>query len=73
MVSYTNIYNLLLEQSLYYSEKHKEITTHNINGFVAYFNSGICHRMIGNIKESLDSFQKALEYAHDESVSNKYQ
>ncbi len=53
---------------MYYNEKHKEITTHNINGFVAYFNSGICFRMIGSIKESLDSFQKALEYAHDESV-----
>ncbi len=68
MVSITFLYLLILEQSLYYNEKHKEITTHNINGFVAYFNSGICHRMIGNIKDSLDNFQKALEYAHDESV-----
>ena len=68
----SNLINVLLEQSLYYNEKHKEIATHNINAFVAYFNSGICSRMIGNIPESLNNFQKAIEYANDESDLEAY-
>lgn len=69
-VVYSNIDDYA--QSLYYNSKHKEITTHNINGFVAYFNNGICHRMLGDIEDSLTNFQKALEFAHNESVSYNY-
>lgn len=69
-VLYSNLYDY--EQSLYYNEKHKEITTHNINGFVSYFNSGICLRMIGDIKESLVNFQKALQFSNEESDLEAY-
>ena len=65
-VLYSNIIDY--EQSLYYNEKHKDINTHNINGFVAYYNSGICQRIIGKIDASIKSFTKALQMAGEENV-----
>lgn len=65
-VLYSNLYDF--QQSLYYNEKHKEITTHNINGIVAYYNSGVCQRILGKIDESIQSFNKALQMAEEENV-----
>jgi tetratricopeptide (TPR) repeat protein len=59
-------------QSLYYNEKHKDITTHNINGFVANYNCGICQRILGRYEESINSFNKALQMSGDENVKIFY-
>ena len=58
----------LKEQSLYYNEKHKEITTNNINGFVAAYNSGVVLRIIGRYEESIKNFERALTMASEENV-----
>lgn len=67
-VLYANM--LDFNQSLYYHEKHRNITTHNIKGFVAYYNSGVCQRMLGKIDESIKSFDKALQISEEENVCN---
>ena len=54
-VLFSNIFDF--EQSIYYNEKHKEITTHNLNGFVAYYNCGICYRVLENFDK-----QKGLKH-----------
>ena len=66
-VLYSNM--LDFNQSLYYHEKHRKITTHNIKGFVAYYNSGICLRIIGKIDEAIKHFNKAFQISEEESVS----
>jgi len=53
---------------LYYNEKHKDITTHNINGFVAAYNCGVCQRIIGKYEESIRSFNIALKMSKEENV-----
>ncbi len=67
-VLYANM--LDFNQSLYYHDKHRNITTHNIKGFVAYYNSGVCQRILGKIDEAMKSFNKALQISEEESVSN---
>ena len=67
-VLYANM--LDFNQSLYYHEKHRNITTHNIKGFVAYYNSGVCQRMLGKIDESIKSFDNALQISEEENVCN---
>ena len=64
---YGNLF-LISEQSLYYNEKHKEITTNNINGFVAAYNSGVAMRILGKIDDSIKNFEKALTMASEENV-----
>ncbi len=68
MVNFSSF--ILIDQSLYYNEKHRDITTHNINGFVASYNCGICQRVLGKIEESLKSFEQALQMAEEENVSD---
>jgi tetratricopeptide (TPR) repeat protein len=65
-VLYSNIIDY--NQSLYYNEKHKDITTHNVNGFVAFYNCGVCQRILGKIEDSLKSFTRALQMAEEENV-----
>jgi tetratricopeptide (TPR) repeat protein len=65
-VLYSNI--LEYNQGLYYNEKHKDITTHNVNGFVAFYNCGVCQRILGKIDDSLKSFSRALHMAEEENV-----
>lgn len=67
-VLYSNIIDY--NQSLYYNEKHKDITTHNVNGFVAFYNCGVCQRILGKIDDSLKSFTRALQMAEEENVNN---
>lgn len=54
---------------MYYNEKHRDITTHNINGFVACYNCGVCQRILGKIEESIKSFEQALQMAEEENVT----
>ena len=63
-VLFSNIFDF--EQSIYYNEKHKEITTHNLNGFVAYYNCGVCYRVLEDFEESIKNFEKALKMSADE-------
>jgi tetratricopeptide (TPR) repeat protein len=65
-VLYSNI--LIYDQSLIYSETHKEITTHNVNGFVAFYNCGVCQRILGRLEDSTTSFNRALQMAEEENV-----
>lgn len=65
-VLYSNILNY--NQSLYYNEKHKDITTHNVNGFVAFYNCGVCERILGRVEDSLTSFNRALQMSEEENV-----
>lgn len=65
-VLYSNI--LDYNQSLYYNEKHKDITTHNVNGFVACYNCGVSQRVLGKIEDSITSFNRALVMAEEENV-----
>jgi tetratricopeptide (TPR) repeat protein len=69
-VLFSNI--LDFEQSIYYNEKHKEITTHNLNGFVAYYNCGICYRVLENFEKSIENFQQALKMSEEESDLESY-
>lgn len=55
-----------LEQSLYYNEKHKQISLFNINGFVANYNCGICQRVTGRYEEAIESFNASLKISEDE-------
>ena len=64
-VLFSNIFDF--EQSIYYNEKHKEITTHNLNGFVAYYNCGICYRVLENFEKSIENFQTALKMSEEEN------
>jgi tetratricopeptide (TPR) repeat protein len=61
LVKYSNT-----EQSLYYNDKHKQISLFNINGFVANYNCGICQRVTGKYEESIESFNAALKISEDE-------
>jgi tetratricopeptide (TPR) repeat protein len=65
-VLYSNIGDF--NQSLYYHDKHRNITTHNIKGFVAHYNSGICQRVLGRVDEAIKSFNSALGMAEEENV-----
>ena len=69
-VLFSNIFDF--EQSIYYNEKHKEITTHNLNGFVAYYNWGICYRVLENFEKSIENFQQALKMSEEESDLESY-
>ena len=69
-VLFSNIFDF--EQSIYYNEKHKEITTHNLNGFVAYYNCGICYRILENFEKSIENFEKALKMSEDENDLESY-
>ena len=53
---------------MYYNEKHRDITTHNINGFVAAYNCGVCQRISGKFDESIKNFNIALKMSKDENV-----
>lgn len=53
---------------MYYNEKHRDITTHNINGFVACYNCGVCQRILKKTDESIKSFEQALQMAEEENV-----
>ena len=66
-VLFSNIYDY--KQSIYYNEKHKEITTHNLNAFVAYYNCGVCHRILEEYEESIKNFENALKLSEEEDVS----
>ena len=69
-VLFSNIFDF--EQSIYYNEKHKEITTHNLNGFVAYYNCGICYRVLENFEKSIENFEVALKMSGDENDLESY-
>ena len=69
-VLFSNIFDF--EQSIYYNEKHKEITTHNLNGFVAYYNCGVCYRVLEDFEESIKNFEKALKMSADENDLESY-
>ena len=69
-VLFSNIHDY--EQSIYYNEKHKEITTHNLNGFVAYYNCGVCYRISGRFDESIKNFDTALKMSEDENDLESY-
>ena len=69
-VLFSNIFDF--EQNIYYNEKHKEITTHNLNGFVAYYNCGICYRVLENFEKSIENFQTALKMSEEENDLESY-
>ena len=69
-VLFSNIFDF--EQSIYYNEKHKEITTHNLNGFVAYYNCGICYRVLESFDKSIENFKTALKMSEDENDLESY-
>ena len=69
-VLFSNIFDF--EQSIYYNEKHKEITTHNLNGFVAYYNCGICYRVLENFDKSIENFEVALKMSGEENDLESY-
>lgn len=69
-VLFSNIYDY--NQSIYYNEKHKEITTHNLNGFVAFYNCGVCYRILEKFEESIKNFETALKMSEEENVNTLY-
>ena len=60
------------KQSIYYNDKHKEISTHNLNTFVCYYNSGICNRMLENFEEGTKDFDNAIKLAEEENDLESY-
>ncbi len=69
-VLFSNMFDF--KQSLYYNEKHKDISTHNLNGFVAYYNCGICYRILEDFKLSIINFETALKLAEEENDLESY-
>ena len=69
-VLFSNIFDF--DQSIYYNEKHKEITTHNLNGFVAYYNCGVCYRVLENFEKSIENFETALKMSAEENDLESY-
>jgi len=69
-VLFSNIFDF--EQSIYYNEKHKEITTHNLNAFVAYYNCGVCYRVLENFDKSIENFNLALKMSSEENDLESY-
>ena len=69
-VLFSNLYDY--KQSLYYNEKHKEISTHNLNGFVAYYNCGLCYRILENYDESIQNFETAIKLSEEENDLESY-
>ena len=69
-VLFSNIFDF--EQSIYYNEKHKEISTHNLNGFVAYYNCGVCYRVLEDFEKSIENFETALKMSADENDLESY-
>jgi tetratricopeptide (TPR) repeat protein len=67
LYDYGNIKYNPLEQSLYYNIKHKDISSLNVNGYVANYNCGICQRITGKIEDSIRSFDNALKLAEEEN------
>jgi hypothetical protein len=59
------IYNV--EQSLYYNQKHKEISSFNVNSFVANYNCGICLRIMNKFDDAIEYFMSALNLAEEEN------
>lgn len=55
-------------QSLDYNKKHILIASHVMNKFTGLYNCGICHRILGEYSQSVDSFIAALEIAKEENV-----
>ena len=69
-VLFSNIQNY--KQSLYYNEKHKEISTHNLNSFVAFYNCGLCHRILEDYEHALQYFEGAIRLAEEENDLESY-
>ena len=69
-VLFSNMFDF--KQSLYYNEKHKDISTHNLNGFVAYYNCGICYRILEDFNLSIKNFETALKLAEEENDLESY-
>ena len=69
-VLFSNIFDF--EQSIYYNEKHKEITTHNLNAFVACYNCGVCYRVLENFEKSIENFNTALKMSSEENDLESY-
>jgi tetratricopeptide (TPR) repeat protein len=69
-VLFSNIFDF--EQSIYYNEKHKEITTHNLNAFVACYNCGVCYRVLENFEKSIENFNLALKMSSEENDLESY-
>ena len=69
-VLFSNIYDY--NQSIYYNEKHKEITTHNLNGFVAFYNCGVCYRILERFDDSIKNFETALKMSEEENDLESY-
>ena len=51
-----------IDKSLKFHLKHCEFTD-NENMFAAYYNIGICYRILGQYLKSLEYFNKALEWS----------
>ena len=59
--------NNKIEQSLYYNQKHKEISSFNVNSFVANYNCGLCLRIMKRFEEAIEYFTSALNLAEEEN------
>lgn len=51
-----------ISKSLKFHAKHCEFTDKE-NVFAAYYNIGICQRILGTYSKAIDNFNKALEWA----------
>jgi tetratricopeptide (TPR) repeat protein len=56
------------QKSMRFHLKHQEFTDKE-NAFAAYYNLGICNRLLGQYIQSVDYFKKALEWAQFREVS----
>ena len=61
-VLYSNIFYF---EKKYFNEKHKEIITHNLYDFVAYYNCGVCYSVLKYFKELI--FERALKMSEDKN------
>ena len=58
-------------KSLRFHQKHCEFTDKE-NVFAAYYNIGICQRLLKDYESSQDYFSKALEWAQFRDVNEFY-
>ena len=58
-----------IQKSLKFHIKHSEFTDKE-NVYAAYYNIGVCQRILGALHKSQESFTKALEWALFREVSN---
>lgn len=56
-------------QSLRFHLKHLEFTDKE-NAFSSYYNLGICQRLLGHYEQSIEYFNKAIEWAQYREVSS---